>query len=197
MACIAVLCIVIVFGIRNYLRDIELTDNDFRYLQSNAGSIIESENAFPGEGFISVTSSQLFTHSGRAYVLGDAKVYYSEEGATNKIENDFWYDITYATQIVKKSGKYKIRSFSSDSITNVSTPALAKGGGSGELHTVYGKVYDKSIKKVEVYDKQSFLMGTYYVGDKNFYFFEFDVDVCTDWSIRFYDVNNNLVYELN
>lgn len=203
--CIVIVIIIIVANLF-YPVEHEVTRNDFDYLDINAETIIENDDVANStfgkhDGWqkrIDIVSSQIAILNGNAYVFGDAQEHNTKKDDDGKIEEEYKNEIVYLAKIVKKSkkGNYTVRSFSSmNNNTAIERPVSYQGSGDGKTSTIFGKVYDKKIKKVDFYS-DGFLMGTYYIGNSNFYLLEFEHSNYLKNSVRFYDENNNLVYEL-
>lgn len=166
-------------------------------LESQAPRLIQdhmNNGSFTGE----VLSCHVFVQNNQLFAFFDYKPFDGNpvifQMPKHVVERCIFYG--YA-KIEKKFSKYNIVDFSISNYDNaMEFKGASKLGGWNDVkekHYAFGKILDDDVNKIEFYSNDV-LAGTYNVGDKDYFFIELESSFGRI-EYKFYDKNNNLLYD--
>ena len=169
---------------------------DLAYLEAEAPRLIQ-EYMDERSDDASLLSCYVFTQNDHVFAFFDLEPheghYLLGDMPSDIIEQCLFYG--YA-KFEKRFHKYYIADFQ----TGMNDTKITLTGVTGERISLdnhrycYGKILDDNIEKIEFYD-HDVLVGTYYVGDKDYYFIELNNNnVLGTISYRTYDKEDKLLY---
>lgn len=167
---------------------------DLTYLESNTPRLIQdymNERTLNAELLschILIQNNQVFAFFDYKPLDGNSVIH---EMPVDVSERCLFYGYV---KIGKSFNKYSIVDFDVSNHDTIIETNGASGSGTSrsQQYRYYGKILDNNVDKIEFYD-DDILLGTYYVGDKDYYFIEFNSSL-GNISRIFYDKENQLLY---
>ena len=152
-----------------------------------------------GESNSELLFCDVFVHNNQVFAFFDYKPK-KENPVISEMSNEILdrnLFFGYA-KFAKKFNNYNIIDFNvSNYDLDIELEGASVNGVSQEYwQKFYGKILDNNVKKIEFYDDRNILLGTYFVGDNDYYFMELNsADLIIN--LKFYNDENLFLYDFS